>query len=162
MYDDILFPTDGSAGTTIALRQCLSQAEIAGATVHALYVVDVRTYGALPEEMQEQVARALQRAGADAVDRIAERAEALGVEVKGEVRHGIPHEEILSYADESGVDLIVMGTHGRSGEAHRILGSVAEEVVRNARVPVLTVRMSESAVDALEEDVPEEQRRYIT
>jgi nucleotide-binding universal stress UspA family protein len=55
-------------------------------------------------------------------------------------RDGVPHEEIVRYADEHRVDLIVMGTHGRRGLAHALLGSVAERVVRNARCPVLTVR----------------------
>jgi nucleotide-binding universal stress UspA family protein len=55
-------------------------------------------------------------------------------------RDGVPHEEIIRYADQHQIDLIVMGTHGRRGLAHALLGSVAERVVRHARCPVLTVR----------------------
>ena len=51
-----------------------------------------------------------------------------------------PYAEILRYANEHGVDLIVMGTHGRSGVSHVLLGSIAEKIVRRAPCPVLTVR----------------------
>ena len=57
-----------------------------------------------------------------------------------EYRHGVPHQEIVRYAAERSIDLIVMGTHGRRGLAHALLGSVAERVVRTAACPVLTVR----------------------
>jgi nucleotide-binding universal stress UspA family protein len=57
-----------------------------------------------------------------------------------EYRQGLPHEEIVRCARERGIDLIVMGTHGRRGVVHALLGSVAEKVVRNAPCPVLTVR----------------------
>ncbi len=53
---------------------------------------------------------------------------------------GEPAAEIVAYAEEQGVDLLVMGTHGRTGLQHALLGSIAERVVRRARCPVLTVR----------------------
>jgi nucleotide-binding universal stress UspA family protein len=56
------------------------------------------------------------------------------------LREGITHEEILAEADHTGADMIVMGTHGRTGLAHAILGSTAERVVRAAKVPVVTLR----------------------
>ncbi len=60
--------------------------------------------------------------------------------VRTATRRGNPHEEIVKYADEEGVDLIVMATHGRTGLAHVLLGSVAEKVVQLASVPVLTIK----------------------
>ena len=62
------------------------------------------------------------------------------------VRIGTPAEEIVRYADARDIDLIVMGTHGRSGVAHLLLGSVAEQVVRAAPCPVLFVRQRKTAV----------------
>jgi nucleotide-binding universal stress UspA family protein len=56
------------------------------------------------------------------------------------LREGTPVEEILNAARETSADLIVMGTHGRTGLPHVLLGSVAERVVRSAQCPVLTVR----------------------
>ncbi len=59
------------------------------------------------------------------------------------VRQGPPFLEIVRYAQEANIDLIVLGTHGRGGLAHMLLGSVAEKVVREAPCPVLTVRHPE-------------------
>jgi len=56
---------------------------------------------------------------------------------------GLPYEEIIGQADEKGADLIVIGTHGRSGLDHVLFGSTAEKVVRKSRIPVLTVRLEE-------------------
>jgi nucleotide-binding universal stress UspA family protein len=58
---------------------------------------------------------------------------------------GDPYEEIIDYAETEGVDMIVMGTHGRSGLDRFLLGSVTEKVVRTADAPVLTVRLSDEA-----------------
>jgi len=58
------------------------------------------------------------------------------------VREGDPCAEILKAAEELGSDLIVMGTHGRTGLAHLVLGSIAEKVVRGSKIPVVTVRHS--------------------
>ena len=66
-----------------------------------------------------------------------------GIVVKTALRHGPPFVEIIKYAKENGVDMIVMGTHGRSGLAHMMLGSVAEKVVRKAPCPVLTVHLKD-------------------
>ena len=63
-----------------------------------------------------------------------------GKTVVREVRYGYAYREIVRHAKEQNVDLIVVGTHGRTGLTHLFLGSVAEKVVRNAPCPVLTVR----------------------
>lgn len=63
-----------------------------------------------------------------------------GLAIDCRVTNGVPFMEILRISEELGVDLIVMGTHGRSGLAHIMIGSVAERVVRKARCPVLTVK----------------------
>lgn len=63
-----------------------------------------------------------------------------GVEAKGQVLIGYAAEEILTRANDEGADLIVMGTHGRKGIDRILFGSVAEKVVKNATMPVLTIR----------------------
>ncbi|MFI5306977.1 MAG: universal stress protein [Polyangiales bacterium] len=62
-----------------------------------------------------------------------------GVRLSAHLRNGVPHEELCNFARQVGADLIVIGTHGRSGPAHVLLGSVAERVLRIADCPVLTV-----------------------
>ncbi len=170
MYDAVLLPTDGSVGMAGAIRHGFHLARAHDATVHALYVVDLRAYAMLPEETtQGQVKRLLADEGERAVEALADYAQQEGVELVSAIWEGIPHETILQYIGEHGIDLVVMGTHGRSGDSNRIVGSVAEEVVRSAAVPVVTVRMTdddlEAVRDAIPEDaageIPDEQRRYI-
>ena len=68
--------------------------------------------------------------------------EAEGVKLELHFRHGAPHVEIIDYAEDSQIDLIVMGTHGRGIAAHLLLGSVAEKVIRKAPCPALTVHIT--------------------
>jgi nucleotide-binding universal stress UspA family protein len=137
MYETILIPTDGSDAADGAVDRALELAETYGATVHALYAVrPVYTV----EDGLDRVYAALEADGERATSEIAERAAEAGVDAVTEVRRGPPHSEILDYVDEHGVDLVVMGTHGRTGLDRYLLGSVTEKVVRLADVPVLTVR----------------------
>lgn len=141
MYERILVPTDGSALATAAARQAVDLAALAGAEVHALYVVDADAIGfAEPAQIDvEEVRSSLRIQGEEATAAIGELAEAAGVRVVDEVRVGAPAEEILEYGRQADVDLVVMGTHGRSGLARFLLGSVTERVLRAAPVPVLAV-----------------------
>ncbi|MFC7135378.1 MULTISPECIES: universal stress protein [Salinibaculum] len=138
MYSDILIPTDGSQGAKAALQHGIEIATQWDATLHALYVVDLRLArsGPLLQMLQEEGRQALRDnevAGTQA-----------GLSVVTELVEGYPHEEILEYIREHGIDMVVMGTHGRTGIDRIILGSVAERVVRRSPVPVLTVREEES------------------
>ncbi|MFC7137376.1 universal stress protein [Halobaculum litoreum] len=148
MYDDILVPTDGSPAADAAVDHALTLAREFGATVHALYVVDATAYSVL-EAGTTVVRDALEREGAAAVARIAEAAEAANVPAVEAVVDGTAYREILAYAADHDVDLIVMGTHGRRGLDRYLLGSVTERVVRAANRPVLTVHADEAdAADA--------------
>jgi len=66
-----------------------------------------------------------------------------GIDAAISIRSGVPVEEIRAYVGEHEVDVIVMGTHGRTGLRHAIVGSVAERIVRSSTVPVLTIRHPE-------------------
>lgn len=66
-----------------------------------------------------------------------------GLTVVTEIGEGNPHEEILEYVSEHDIDMIIVGTHGRTGFDRAVMGSVAERVVRRSPVPVLTVRDEE-------------------
>lgn len=140
MYDDLLVPTDGSEGTERTLEHALWLADAADATVHALSVVDRRVYLAAPKEDQDGVLDTLESEAESAVDDVVAAAEARGLDTERVVRQGVPYRELLDYADR--VDVVVMGTHGRTGRDRLAnLGSVAERVVENADVPVMTVQI---------------------
>ncbi|MFB6281943.1 MAG: universal stress protein [Haloferacaceae archaeon] len=143
MYDEILVPTDGSAAAERAIEHAVDLAGRYDARIHAFYVVDTSAYAAL-EGAGTAVVDALEDQGREAVAAVVDAAEAAGVPAERVVRDGSPHRNILDYIDEAGVDLVVMGTHGRRGIDRYLLGSVTERVVRSSPVPVLTVRMADA------------------
>lgn len=170
MYESILLPTDGSDGMASAIKHGFHQAQQHETVVHALYVVDIRAYMLLPDETQKRVKELLVEEGERAFAALTTYADTEGVELVTTVAEGTPHDAILRYAEEQDIDLIVMGTHGRSGEEKRIVGSVAEEVVRNAKIPVMTIRAMQADIKAVRDtlaeetssEIPNDQRRYIT
>jgi len=139
MYDEILVPTDGSPASDAAIEHAIDIAARYGARLHALYVVDGAAYSTL-EAGSEIVVEALQSEGETATRRVADAAADAGVESTTTVTTGTAYRSIREYVDEQGIDMIVMGTHGRKGLDRYLLGSVTERVVRTADVPVLTVR----------------------
>ncbi|PSP86331.1 universal stress protein [Halobacteriales archaeon QS_1_68_17] len=138
MYDKILVPTDGSEVSRRATEHAVDLAEKYGATVTALYVVDIGRLEGMSLDVGGSIER-LEDEGEDYVAAVVDAAESAGLDAGSEIRLGKPAEEILEYADEAGVDLIVMGTHGRGGLGRRLLGSVTERVVRLSDVPVHVV-----------------------
>ncbi|SHH38320.1 universal stress protein [Halobaculum gomorrense] len=141
MYDDILFPYDGSDGASDALDHVAAIASWCDATVHVLYVADtnrdsVTVVGG--EAVDSLVTR-----GEETVDEARAALTARGVDHEAEVAQGGPARTIVDYAERYGLDLIAMPTNGRKGLSRRILGSVTEKVVRLSPVPVLAVRMAD-------------------
>jgi nucleotide-binding universal stress UspA family protein len=155
MYDTILVPTDGSPAAERAVGHAVELATQFGATVHALYVVDVALYSSL-EAGVDAVMEALEAEGDEAVEEVASRCAAAGAEAETAVVVGTVHRAIEKYVEDNDVDLVVMGTHGRQGIERFLLGSVAERTVRTSSVPVLTVslddtdRDEETSTDAVE------------
>ena len=141
MYDRILVPTDGGEQATAALDHALELAAAHDATVHVLYVVDTTT--SLLTVSKDEVRNALREVGEDAAAEAFTEAKAMAegydVPFETEVREGKPDEVILDEIDATEPDAVVMGTHGREGVSRRLLGSVAERIVREAPVPVVTV-----------------------
>jgi nucleotide-binding universal stress UspA family protein len=142
MYDRVLVPTDGSGGTAESVEHAAAIARDNDATVHVLYVVDQRQYRAAARDTKDEVIASLREEGELAVDDATTWLADEGVEVVSEIREGIPYKTILEYTDDESIDLVVMGTHGRTGRDRRVaLGSVTERVVKNADVPVLVVEI---------------------
>lgn len=125
MYDTILFPTDGSEGAAIVLEHAIDLARRHDATIDVLFAAgnggDVD-----PEATLEEAAAAVRDAG---------------VAVNAVSLEGTPQDRIVDYVLDRGVDVVVMGTHGRRGFERYVEGSVTETVLRNVTVPVLVVPM---------------------
>jgi nucleotide-binding universal stress UspA family protein len=138
MFEHILIPTDGSDAAREAVKTGIDLAAEQDATVHVLSVVKpVRSgdEGISTDEIMEVMRESRERRIAE----LADLAEANGVVAITAVEEGVPVREILEYAETNDIDLIVMGTHGRTGFGRVLLGSVAEKVVRHSEIPVLTV-----------------------
>lgn len=143
MYDRILVPTDGSATAQRAVDHALSIAERFDTELRAIFIVDEGLFETPLTGRgldQEELLSDVEKRGREFTEQVAEAAASRGIEGKGILRRD---EEIargiLGHARDADVDLIVMGTHGRSGLQRFLLGSVAERVLRGADVPVVLV-----------------------
>jgi len=139
VYERVLVPTDGSDAANAAAAHAIDIAKRYGATVHVLYVADVRMSPISTGMDREAVLDLLDRSDRHPTAAVRTRAEAADVPAVEAVRLGVPSETIRAYVAENDVDLVVMGTHGHTGLAHALLGSVTERVLRSVDVPVLTV-----------------------
>jgi nucleotide-binding universal stress UspA family protein len=102
------------------------------------------TGGSSSPPTQSEVVASLEAQGDDALDAAAAQARDAGIEVVTERREGIPHRAIVDYADEAGIDLVAMGTHGRTGRDRlAALGSVTDRVVETTHCPVLVVNIED-------------------
>jgi universal stress protein A len=126
----ILVPVDGSPPSLAALEHAIVLAERGDATITMLHVE-------APETLAAATRDEVERWVSDAYKRAHER---LGDRVSRRTASGDPLSTIVETARAGHYDLVVIGTHGRVGRLHAMLGSVAEGVVRNAPCPVLTVR----------------------
>jgi len=140
----ILFPTDFSECGRAAEKYAQALSERFGAELHILHVLaDMALM--LPEpasalSLPQNYLLDMKREAEQALDRVLPERAAGGLKTMRATRMGNAFLEIVGYADEKNIDLIVVGTHGRGALAHMLLGSVAEKVVRKAHCPVLTVR----------------------
>ena len=113
MYDRVLLPTDGSDANDRAIGQAVGLAQETGADLYVLFVLEDIPYA--PETMDKPVAEQLREIGEAALEDIESRAEAVGVDVTAEIREGAPHTAILEYAEEAGVDAVVMALTAAAG-----------------------------------------------
>lgn len=146
MLQNVLVATDGSPGFDGAIDHAIELADTYGASVQALYVVDTGPEPAgLDSTQHADLYEAAERRGREATVRVENRASDRGLEVARAVREGVPHEEIIAGATEYDSDLLVVGTHGRTGVERARLGSTTERVLTLADTPVLSVRLDEDA-----------------
>ncbi len=140
----ILYPTDLSEYAVHALPYAIELASTYDARLYLLYVVDNYLLGAPGSGFAGQPDDLLSRVKESGVNSLKYLREQIkGVEVESAVLIGTPHVEIVRFAREQDIDLIVLATHGRRGIAHALIGSVAEKVVQMAPCPVLAVKHPE-------------------
>lgn len=175
MYDRILFPIDGSDRSEVAVNHVRSLATTYDATIHIVFVVEATTpavgIGGDPNkepspgmvgdpegaetpmvgdrEPPEQLRTRARAYGQGLVEEVA--GQLRRVETRTVVRGGDAQQVIVDYADSEDVDIIVMGTHGKTGLLGHLLTSVGEHVFQTADVPVMTVREQEVELFAFEE-----------
>jgi len=146
-YKRILVPVDGSATSKAGLREAIALAKGQGASLQLVHVVDqhyialmgIESSAAGMSRMMEDVKRA-GRAILKSAQAAADKAGVKATSVLLETLTGPAADLIVKQAKKSGADLIVLGTHGRRGVRRLLMGSDAEQVVRNAPVPVMLVR----------------------
>jgi universal stress protein A len=146
-WKTILVPHDFSASANHATAIARDEAKLHGGTLVLLHVIElpyqlnpdtviVPPATGAPISIQQYAVESAEAHLQDIADRLAKD----GVTARGVVVIGAPVDEINRAVDHERADLIVMGTHGRTGFRHLVAGSVAERVVRSSKVPVLTIR----------------------
>jgi nucleotide-binding universal stress UspA family protein len=141
MCKKILIATDGSEYTKKAVDYGIDLAKNTEARLYAIYVIDTAAFASIPMDAAwESMYELLKQEGDEATKYVADKASEDGLDIERLTIEGHPAEEIIKYAEKNSVDLIVMGTLGKSGLDRFLLGSVAEKVVRTSKIAVLVVR----------------------
>lgn len=144
---NILVPSDFSEPCEAALRYGVALADAFSSSLHVLHVLEEPVVTAMAPEAYAMslpgLLDELERRSRERLDGLLTEEQRTKFRAKLVSERGSPFVEIVRYAREKDIDLLVMGTHGRGAIAHMLMGSVAERVVRKAPCPVLTVRPSQ-------------------
>ncbi|BAI61874.1 putative universal stress protein [Methanocella paludicola SANAE] len=148
MSNKIQIATDGSKYSQMAVDYGISMAKKLGASVIALYVVNLKSLEMYALGHHDDIGgytgadAALKADGEKALAYVSSKCREAGVGVSTRMVRGYPSEEIIKLASSEGVDMIVVGNLGKTGLEHLLLGSVSEAIVKKAPCPVLVVRGS--------------------
>ncbi|AKB58727.1 universal stress protein [Methanosarcina barkeri] len=138
----VIIATDGSETANEAADFGIEMIGCSGAKVYAVYVIDTTPYRSVPLDKiwSDKVLGEFEKEGREATSYIEKIGKAAGVEVESRVLKGHPAEKIVTFAEDNNIDMIIMGSLGKSGYERVLLGSVSEKVIRHAKIPVLVVR----------------------
>lgn len=141
LYKKILIATDGSNNSAQAVDAGMEIARLSNGKAYALHVIDTSSYSSGREDPKwtRLIEEQLKTFGLEITATVEEAAKAAGVEVEFVTLEGHPAEKILDFAEKQAVDMIVVGSLGKTDVERFLLGSVSEKVVRNSKVPVLVV-----------------------
>ena len=144
LFHRIVVPADVSSSAEEAWVLAQRVAESLGSEIVLVHVfAALPPYGDAPLGHLDATGQALESARkwvSDELGKMVARARERGINVRAVMRNGVPHQEIVQLAADEPADIVIMGTHGRSGLSRMLLGSVAERVIHFAHCPVLTVR----------------------
>ena len=147
-YKKIMIATDGSDCSNLATDKGIELARLTGGTVYAVYVmstaysfdIDGGAFSSVgTNPYWTSIRKALKNQGQQAVDYIKNLGEAKGINVQSILLEGNPSEELIRYANEEKMDIVIMGTHGKIGVNRMLMDSVAGNLVRHSKVPVMVV-----------------------
>jgi nucleotide-binding universal stress UspA family protein len=144
----IMVATDGSACSGLVAEKGIELARLSGGKIYAVYVVSTEylvpingdSFPMSVDLYWESIHEAWKKQGQEAVNSVKSLGEKKGINVEPVLLEGNPSEELIRYAEEEKMDIIVMGTLGKTGLDKLLLGSVAEKMVRHSKVPVMVVR----------------------
>jgi universal stress protein A len=142
MFKKILYPVDFSEYTDEILEYAVAVAKKFDGELHLLHVIPNLNYFTPYESfLTPENLVAVEQSIVGEVNRdLAKITKKIDIPVKEAIRTGITFVEIIDYVKTENIDLVIMGTHGRSGIEHVLIGSVAEKIVRKAPCPVMTIR----------------------
>jgi nucleotide-binding universal stress UspA family protein len=152
-FKKIMIATDGSDCSRLAAEKGIELARLSGGTVYSVCVVSTTSLSMYMDYLSstgvspnwELIYEGLKIQAQQAVDYVKGLGEKKGINVESIVLEGVPVDELIRYAEENGMDIIVMGTLGRTGIERLLLGSVAGNVVRHSKVSVMVVREKHKA-----------------
>jgi len=148
-YKKIMIATDGSDCSNIAIEKGIELARLSGGTVYAVYVMSTAYLPTMDSSAYffvdtnpswESIREALKNQGQQAVNYIKKLGETKGIKVESILLEGYPSDELIRYAEENEMDIVVMGTLGKTGVDRILLGSVAGNLVRHSKISVMVVR----------------------
>ena len=137
-YKKIMIATDGSDCSKLAIDKGIELARLSGGTVYAVYVIST-AYLSPRGAGWELIHKALKDEGQQAVDDIKSLGKVKGINVRSVLLEGNPSYELIRYTDEEKMDIVIMGTLGKTGLYRMLIGSVAENLIRHSKVPVMVV-----------------------
>ena len=139
LFEKVLIASDGSERNQPAVREAVEIARACGSVLHVVYVIDESAFTSAPTDvLPEDLYLNMQEEGEKAVGQVKQMAE--GVQVETRVLSGKPARVITDFATRNGVDLIVVGSLGKTGLSRLLLGSTAEAIIRTAGCGVLVVK----------------------
>lgn len=147
-FKKIMIATDGSDCSRLAADKGIELARLSGGMVYAVFVVSTASLSIDGDYFSsmgvnpywELIYNSLKNQGQKALDYVTDLGKMKGINVESVLLEGHPADELIQYAEENKMDIIVMGTLGRTGLDRLLLGSVAGNLVRHSKVPVMVVR----------------------